>query len=284
MRLFRLTFSTIAKAFFLLVFLFNALICLNIWAQDSKHEISFNEAIHYFQKSVYPIFDSIYRNFDEIKTLQRATQDIDTVFYYNTSSNKIDKYKVLENILNDKHIILVDDEWHSNYFNKHIEVDGKLVWYHIVPNFNGFLIYHNEKSQHFSFLHYIPEKSVLQSMKIYKGNNDMKFPNFIKIQHDKGAFHMKKIKCGLINCSYSSHEKHVLNRNYLPKIRYYLKHNFLNKKLKYFNAKHNDLEIYTKIKRNKVIYYKIGIPHKETVETIKLLESYYLSPPVQLIH
>ncbi len=133
------------------------------------------------------------------------------------------------------------------------------------------------------FLHYIPEKSVLQSMKIYTGNNDMKFPNFIKIQHDKGEFYMETDKCGLINCSYYSHHKHVLNRDYLPKIRYYLECNFKNKKIKYFNAKHNDLQIYTKIKRSMVIYYKIGIPHKETAETIKLLESYYLSPPMLLI-
>ncbi len=153
MRIFRLTNSTVAKAFFSFVLLFNTVFYLNVLGQDLKHETAFNEAIHYFQKSVYPVFDSIYRNFDEIKTLQRATQSIDTIFYYNTSSNKIDKHKELKNILNDKHIILVDDEWHSNYFNKHIELDGKLLWCPIVPYFNGFLIYHNEKSQHFSFLH-----------------------------------------------------------------------------------------------------------------------------------
>lgn len=283
MQLFRLTYSTIAKAFILIVFLFNALICLNIWAQDSKHEISFNEAIHYFQNSIYPVFDSIYRNFDEIKTLQRATQDIDTVFYYNTSSNNINKLEELKNILNDKHIVLVDDEWHSNYFNKHIELDGKLLWFPIVPYFNGFLIYHNEKSQHYSFLHHIPEKSIIQLMKITTKNSQVFFPYVISIQHNKDFFHMKMNKNNLINCSYYSHHKHVLNRDYLPKIRYYLKCNFKNKKIKYFNAKHNDLQIYTKIKRSKVIYYKIGIPHKETAETIKLLESYYLSPPILLI-
>ncbi len=265
---------------FLAVFLLN-----KVYAQSSEPISVIERTISHFQKIVFPVFDSVYKNFDAFKTIQRAAKNVDTIYYYNTSANKEIKYQELQDVLHDKQILLVDDKWYSQYFGGYFNNDGQWVICPVVDSFRGFVVFHKNNNPHYSFSNHELNQLIIESMVIGYKKKKSFFPEVINIINTNGRFFMtSKANKSEVSCRYDQFSNNIIsNLSTSAKVKMYADINFKNKIILRFGANYMNHQIFTKLKKNVLVYYKIGVPFKETSASIKSLEKHYPTTEIRLL-